>query len=133
MTDTVHALLIDPTGTVSDLRLSTDPHTQARQVHDLLGDDAEIVGYAHHEDGSHTVAFAGELREDLPPNLPAALALVLLTDTSLIVVNLNGPVLFAGFASCGHLTDLTPTAISLIRTVEPRIPGTLPKTGHPRS
>lgn len=131
MTETVHALLINPAGTISDLRLSTDPHIQARQVHQALGDNAEIVGYAHHDGGSHTVAFAAELREDMPPNLHAALALVLLVDASLIVVNLNGPVLFAGFAPCGHLTDLTPNAATLIRTVPPHIPSTFPDAANP--
>lgn len=126
VTRTFHALLIDPTGTITDLHLSTDHHTQARQVHDALGDAAQVVGYATHQDSSHTVAFAAELRDDLAPNVYAAFALRQLLRGSFAAFNLQGSVLFTAFDAEDRQIALSAESAAQLRTAPSQVQDRFP-------
>ncbi|KUL23196.1 hypothetical protein [Streptomyces regalis] len=118
MTATIHALLIDVTGAITDLSLSTEPSSQLAQVREALGGDAEVIRNVHSSYGATTTAPVRDERSGHLPNLPAAYVLGTLLNEDLAEL-VQGPVLFIGTKNNGEFTDLPKHLADRIRVLTP--------------
>ncbi|MFD7338499.1 hypothetical protein ACFV98_21190 [Streptomyces violascens] len=118
MSSTIRALLIDATGTLTDLHLDADEHRQYTQVHDALGGRFEVIRNVHTTYGPATTALVNDEFDKQPLNAVAAHVLSALLNEDLAAIT-QGPVLFVGRKNTGALTSVPEAMAARIRALCP--------------